>query len=132
MRAKITGLALAAGLWGMIGTATASDATPPVPVVQTAPPGGGQILFTGHTACNSCASSHGAANILIGAGCANPIGCGSFASERTFHFGSCKQFFSPGNDCSLCGKRKPFEYPVFGPGGLGDHTPCTYGSYLNR
>ena len=57
----------------------------------------------------------------IGEGCANPITCGNWASERTFLFGSCKQFFNPGNKC--------------GGGGCGSHNnpgPCSYSTYLNR
>lgn len=58
--------------------------------------------------------------VTIGEGCRNPVGCGNFASERTFLFGSCRQFFNAGYKCS-----------VFGAGLLG-HCPCEYGSYLNR
>ena len=35
----------------------------------------------------------------IGEGCANPVGCGSCASEKTFLFGGCNQFFNAGNKC---------------------------------
>ena len=76
----------------------------------------------------------------IGAGCESPAGCGSFASERTFLFGSCKQFYNPGSDCGKhgglgggcgaggcknCGLIPP------GPGGYGAPI-CTYGAYSNR
>lgn len=37
--------------------------------------------------------------LLIGSGTANPIGCGCCASEKTFFFGSCNQFFTPGKRC---------------------------------
>ena len=59
----------------------------------------------------------------IGEGCAMPSGCSGFAAERTFAFGSCKQFFNPGNDCKICN-------PVHGP--RAPVGPCVYGSYLNR
>lgn len=65
---------------------------------------------------------------LIGPGCASPIGCSNFAAERTFIFGSCRQFFNPGNKCGLRG-----GCSVGGIGGChGSSDPCVYGSYLNR
>jgi hypothetical protein len=65
--------------------------------------------------------------LTIGRGCANNPGCGSFASERTFLFGGCNQFFNAGNKCGGggCGSG-------YGPGGMGDGSVCKYGSYLNR
>ena len=64
----------------------------------------------------------------IGQGCASPVGCSTFASERTFLFGSCNQFFNAGTKCGhgLC------IGSTFGSGGLGDHQRCVYGSNLNR
>ncbi len=64
----------------------------------------------------------------IGQGCASPVGCSTLASERTFLFGSCNQFFNAGNKCGhgLC------SGSTFGSGGLGDHQRCVYGSNLNR
>jgi len=32
-------------------------------------------------------------------GCANPLGCGNFWSDKTFIFGSCRQFFGHGRGC---------------------------------
>ena len=89
--------------------------------------------------CSSCGSTAGpglfasvhsriaGSPLTIGRGCANTPGCGSFASERTFLFGGCNQFFNAGNKCGGggCGG-------AYGPGGFGDTTPCKYGSYLNR
>jgi hypothetical protein len=83
----------------------------------------------------------------IGEGCANPIGCGSCASEKTFLFGGCDQFFNPGDKCGhgmgggcngggcLGGLRTRLRgdcaiAPV-GTGGL-NSPPCTYTSYVNR
>ncbi len=37
---------------------------------------------------------------MIGAGTINPVNCGCLASERTFVFGSCKQFFNPKLECN--------------------------------
>jgi hypothetical protein len=68
---------------------------------------------------------------LIGEGCASPIGCSNFAAERTFMFGSCNQFFNPGNKCSIFSFRSCAS-KACGAGGLGDYNTCNYGSYLNR
>ncbi len=117
--------------------------------------------------CDSCGSSastkgrHGGLfhRATIGQGCANPIGCGSCASEKTFLFGGCNQFFNPGNKCgggilgSGCGSsgcgghgggcgngacggllsrlRGDCAISPVGTGGLSS-PPCTYTSYLNR
>ena len=83
--------------------------------------------------CSTCGSSKGgllsrfaASPFGIGQGCANSPNCGSLASERTFLFGSCRQFFNAGNQCGGgCGS-------LYGPGGFGDKSFCNYGSYLNR
>lgn len=58
--------------------------------------------------------------VMIGAGTINPVSCGCTASERTFVFGSCKQFFNSQCDCPGC-------WPV-------DRRPPGLGvtSYLNR
>ena len=132
------------GLAATVGTAAAQSPWSPVPLgppafprqtvstvsmnVPVAEAGGG---------CSSCAPSAGPLSSLatrvgnspltIGRGCANNPGCGSFASERTFLFGGCNQFFNAGNKCGGggCGT-------AYGAGGFGDTTPCKYGSYLNR
>lgn len=36
----------------------------------------------------------------IGEGCRMPAGCSSYFAERTFIWGSCRQFYTPGNKCS--------------------------------
>jgi hypothetical protein len=65
-------------------------------------------------------------NLLIGRGTANPIGCGCFASEKTFLWGGCRQFFTPGRTC--CGGG--LEY---GPGGPYNNDTCKHvTSFLNR
>lgn len=66
--------------------------------------------------------------VKIGEGCANPVDCGSCASEKTFLFGSCKQFFNPGNDCAGCKKCPPL---LLGKGLLAND-PCHYGAFTNR
>ena len=71
---------------------------------------------------------------LIGEGCKAPVGCGNLCSERTFIFGSCKQFFNAGEKCGrgcLGGFGNCAAYPL-GTGGLGDHNSCAYGTALNR
>jgi hypothetical protein len=76
--------------------------------------------------CGSCASG-GAVNakhsLIIGAGTINPVGCGCAASERSWMFGSCKQFFNPGNVCGGgcggglgIGNRNPCDLPKYGTG----------------
>lgn len=74
-------------------------------------------------ACGGCGTSGKAGLIRIGAGCAMPNGCSNLAAERTFMFGSCRQFFNAGGDCSL-------KNPVYGPRCA--VPPCTYNTYLNR
>ncbi len=79
---------------------------------------------------------------LIGAGTINPVSCGCLASERTFAFGSCRQFYNPQLDC-FAGAYARFgsHYGQGGGGGCGDggcwpvdRRPPGYGvtSYLNR
>ena len=75
----------------------------------------------------------------IGDGCASNPGCTNLAAERTFLFGSCRQFFTPGNQCgrggcgsSLFGGRGAHEPLLLGSSNLGTPNPCVYGSYLNR
>jgi hypothetical protein len=62
--------------------------------------------------------------IRIGYGCASNAGCSSLAAERTFMFGSCRQFFNAGSDCSFS------RNSAYGPRCA--VPPCTYNSYLNR
>lgn len=133
---------------------------PAAPVVAPAPSG-----CCGSTApaaadcggCDPCAESkgrkkHKIADCLfpkssIGEGCANPVGCGSCASEKTFVFGGCNQFFNPGNKCGhglgggcgggsggcglLARLRGECAIAPVGTGGLSS-PPCTYTSYMNR
>jgi len=88
--------------------------------------------------CSSCDSKAAAkspslfGNLRIGAGTAMPVGCSCPQAEKTFFFGSCNQFFTPGNlcgprtgRCSSCGLQT---------GGATGATPCHTGggSYLNR
>ena len=62
---------------------------------------------------------------LIGSGTANPINCGCLAAERTFFFGGCKQFFTPGRTCG----GSSLEY---GCGGLYNDNCKHVTSFLNR
>ncbi len=83
---------------------------------------------------------HRAGLLRIGDGCASNPGCTNLAAERTFLFGSCRQFFTPGNQCahggcgsSLFGGRRAGHEPLLlGSANLGTPNPCVYGSYLNR
>ena len=64
--------------------------------------------------------------LFIGSGTASPVACGCFAAEKTFMWGGCKQFFTPGKTCGGCG----LDY---GPGGLGNCDNCHHvTSFLNR
>jgi hypothetical protein len=74
--------------------------------------------------CSSCETSkHSGGLIRIGQGCAMPHGCSSLPAERTFMFGSCKQFFNAGSDCSMKMHLNGLQPPI---------GPCVYNSYLNR
>ena len=56
---------------------------------------------------------------LIGEGCRMPVGCSSLLAERTFIFGSCRQFYTPGNKCSLFPGGFPCGRGAYGYGGCG-------------
>ena len=121
---------------------------PAIPVVVQGQPGCGPVAAPCAsqcaTGCDSCkghkwAGVHArvAANpCTIGAGCANTVGCSSPASERTFLFGSCHQFFNPGNKCGGGHGFGGFLRGDCATGpigtGIGSCGPCVYGSYLNR
>jgi hypothetical protein len=74
----------------------------------------------------------------IGEGCANPVGCSNLAAERTFIFGSCRQFFNPGNDCGPCAHKLGNCSGASGKGGCSgcnnpEKHPCAgVTSHLNR
>lgn len=98
------------------GTPPAPTAPPgmsPVPVLPPsslpAPPAAPPVMVS-NTNCGTPAASpchdgkHSKgggllSKFFIGSGTANPVSCGCFASERTFLFGGCKQFFTPGKTC---------------------------------
>lgn len=123
---------LAVGLGLIVATASASAQQPAAPVaVPVGYYAGGAKAATG---CNSCGTTGSHAKlhsaICIGKGTEMPPGCACFAAQRSFVFGSCNQFFNPGNDCNRCG---------FGKGGCnntrspaGPVPPCTYSTYLYR
>ena len=131
------------GVAASLGTASAQGSWSPTPLAPPALPrqqsASPAALSDGvaQAGCSTCApaavTSGGlharlaASPLTIGAGCANSPYCGTLASERTFLFGSCRQFFNAGNKCGGggCGS-------AYGPGGFGDGSPCKYGSYLNR
>jgi hypothetical protein len=110
------------------------------PIAVPAQPGccGSAPAAGGCDSCGQGGKHHGrlaSSPWTIGAGCANPIGCSTCASERTFLFGSCNQFFNPGNKCGgLCSGGGLFGRCATGPQGTGipGVGPCGYGSYMNR
>jgi len=60
----------------------------------------GEILpVSGCSSCGPTVSNTNSHHYGIGAGCAMPIGCSNWAAERTFLFGTCRQFFNAGSDC---------------------------------
>lgn len=99
-----------AALLGSVAIATAQQPVP-VPVVPTAPAAmAAQTTPTavvvaqpgcGTPACAPCAApaKKSVFDRLCG-GTASPVGCGCLAAERTFAFGSCKSFFTPGRTCN--------------------------------
>jgi hypothetical protein len=111
------GLALAAG--------TASAQAPPANATSFGCSGG----------CSSCGTDSGGKHkhgLLIGRGTEMPVGCACCAAQKSFIFGSCNQFYSPGNDCRGCGfGRGNCHAPVGGPP-YPPVPPCTYSSYTYR
>jgi hypothetical protein len=127
------------------------------PVIAPAPQGGccGSTSVPSGCGSDSCCGKTSRGGLLghlsnskcgIGEGCANPVGCGNCATEKTFLFGGCHQFFNPGNKCGgglfgghgcggglggIFGGCKVCPFPPQGTGGL-TSGPCTYFSYLNR
>jgi hypothetical protein len=82
--------------------------------------------------CNGCqpglaahgsTGKHVAGLFRIGGGCAMPNGCSSLSAERTFMFGSCKQFFNAGGDCGMKMHLNGLAGPI---------PSCAYNTYLNR
>lgn len=105
----------------------ALPAYPAAPPIQYANPACG----TPAPACDTCKDGKdGKRTSVFGrlfAGTANPVGCSCLAAERTFLFGGCKQFYTPGKSCS----GSTLDY---GPGGVyGDCDRCRHvTSFLNR
>ena len=150
-------------------TASAVTAAPTLPTVApalpTAAPAEPAPLATPITpaSCGACAASAaGAARTGTDAGCkthrtkflhsvkarlfstdygyANPVTCGTCKSEKTFFFGSCCQFFTPGRECGSCNNGCGLGYGywsrcapiVYGPGTGPAMNPCHYDSYGNH
>jgi hypothetical protein len=68
------------------------------PVVIAAQPGCGTPAPCA-TGCAAPAKKSSLFDRLCG-GTANPISCGCLAAERTFAFGSCRSFYTPGRTCN--------------------------------
>lgn len=162
MMAKL--LAAAVGAAVMAGSAEAQQPAlapmPAAPVVQPAPPQVAPAYPVAAPAavqpaggCSTCGSAAAAADcgqtgkkhggglkgLGMGAGTALPIGCSCHAAEKTFVFGSCRQFFNPGNTCGPngtgCGLFGKQGCPpvIYGPGGAGGSSNCNGPfTYLNR
>lgn len=130
----------AVGLLGYGGAVSAADPAGSSVVVispdPVAPPTADAVVPAGGCAgCEAGKLGHGGNGLgfRIGDGCKNVEWCGSFATQRTFVFGSCRQFFSPGYDCNgPFGKCFKGPGTIYGPGGLGGHDPCVYSSFNDR
>src|SRR4051794_29908796 len=103
-------LLAALGVFAVAGVASAQQPQVPqyptsgVAAVAGSPvrPASGATVIQGSGGCTNCgpAKSGGftmsnvtGGNCALGYGCQN--GCGSVKSDLAFHFGTCKQFFSP-------------------------------------
>jgi hypothetical protein len=112
-------------------------------------PSGGATVIQGSGGCTSCGpttrgytmSKHsGGGDCMLGYGCQN--GCGSLKSDAAFHFGSCKQFFSPcgpscgngghGSGCGGLFGGKCGALPYAQPWGIGWQCPRQYDTNLNH
>lgn len=108
-------------------------ALPPTagPIVVPAQPGCGTPA-----PCADCGSAKPKHSLLgkafIGSGTASPVGCSCFAAERTFLFGGCNQFFTPGKTCFGGAKEYGCGSGECG-GGFGHRDNCKHiTSFLNR
>ena len=86
------------------------------------PKAGGFVMQHAHAPANNC---------MLGYQCQN--GCGGPRSDFAFHFGSCKNFFSPcgPNAGGLFGQKCPTQ-PYNTPWGTGWQCPRAYDSYSNH
>ena len=114
----------------------AAAATPVVPA-------SGATVIKGDGGCTDCGSTakhgfkmsggHGSGGCALGYGCQN--GCGSVKSDLAFHFGSCRQFFSPCGPSfghgGLFGSKCPTQ-SFAQPWGQGWTCPRAYDSYTNH
>jgi len=133
---------------------TAPGVVASTPVVPTS----GATVIQGNGGCTSCGpATHGytmsklsGGDCMLGYGCQN--GCGSVKSDAAFHFGSCKQFFSPcgpscgnggghggglfggghGSGCGGLFGGKCGAQPFAQPWGIGWQCPRQYDSYANH
>jgi hypothetical protein len=106
-------------------------AVPAAPPIMAADPACGTPAQAA-APCEPCAKEKKKATggllskFRIGVGTATPMSCSCLAAEKTFLFGGCRQFFTPGRTCNGGG----IEY---GPGGLYNHDNCKQvTSFLNR
>ena len=118
--------ALASQPTGLVPAPVAAPAAQPMYVVT---PSTGSATSSVPCATGDCGPTVQKSHLsrkFIGCGTASPASCGTFASERTFLFGSCNAFFTP---CKTCGG-SAIEY---GSGGMGPKDGCKHiTSYTNR
>ena len=144
----------ALGVLAVAGAASAQQPQSPGPRVQypTISPGAavaipvvpasGATVIKGDGGCTNCGTTAGrgftmsavkgvtGGNCMLGYPCQN--GCGSVKSDLAFHFGSCKNFFSPcGPTCGGLGGHCP-AMPFNAPFGIGWGCPRQYDSYANH
>lgn len=137
---------LAAGLVVALASSAMAQAPLQTPVTKTGP-----VAFAaGRTApvvvngSGGCAGSNAGYTsrhcVGIGGGTASPVGCSCFAAEKTFLWGSCRQFFNPqhvcgngGCGCGLDRFRNHCPRPTYGTGFGAPAANCqgTF-TYLNR
>jgi hypothetical protein len=142
-------LLAALGVLAVAGVASAQQPRYPAPpaqyptvspaaVASPVVPAGGATVVRGDGGCTNCGPTAGrgytmgavqsvtGGKCMLGYPCQN--GCGSVKSDLAFHFGSCKQFFSPcGPTCGHC----PVQ-PFNAPWGQGFGCPRHYDSYANH
>lgn len=114
--------------------------TPAVKTAAVTTVAGGLRAPTVVNGCGSCAANNSAFTVHnrhlgIGGGTVNPVGCGCWASEKTFLWGGCRQFFNPQHSCGRgCGgERNPCALPTYGPGYGAPANSCAGPfTYMNR
>lgn len=130
MRARM--MIIAAGLVAAFAASAPAQSPLQGPVAPRGPVAlmaGGKVVGTS-AGCNGCSGQHlndtSKCNVFrLNGGTVNPVGCGCWESEKTFFWGSCRNFFSPkqtcGNGCGNGGGcldrfRNNCPLPIYGTG----------------